>query len=117
MNKKYERYIDYIVNDIEAPYFKNMVGMYGLSPDEYELVLSKVYNLPVTIIGNSVYDEYSNKVYLESSSGFWEKREYGNLGNIIYLENSRGFWEKREYDEQGNIIYSEDSNGYISDRR
>ena len=96
MNKKYERYIEYIVNDIQAPYFKNMRDSYGLSPDEYELVLSKVYNLPVTIIGYSVYDEYSNKVYLESSSGFWEKREY---------------------DEQGNIIYSEDSNGYISDRR
>ena len=117
MNKKYERYIDYIVNDIEAPYFKNMVDMYGLSPDEYELVLSKVYNLPVTIIGNSVYDEYSNKVYYESSTGFWEKREYGNLGNIIYLENSRGFWKKGEYDEQGKIIYYEDSNGHIEDNR
>ena len=117
MNKKYERYIDYIVSDIEAPYFINMKEMYGLSEKEYELVLSKVYNLPVTIIGYSVYDEYSNKVYLESSSGFWEKREYGNLGNIIYLENSRGFWKKGEYDEQGKIIYYEDSNGHIEDNR
>ena len=40
MNDKYERYIDYIVNNIESPYFKNMRDMYELSPDEYELVLS-----------------------------------------------------------------------------
>ena len=138
MNKKYENYINHIVNDIESPYFKNMRDMYGLSPDEYESVLSKVYNLPVTIIGNSVYDEYSNKVYLESISGYWVKYDYDNDGNqiyredvdgnwskyeydadgnVIYLENSDGFWVKYEYDNQGNEIYFENSDGYIEDNR
>ena len=30
MNKKYERYISYIVNDIEKPYLTNMKDNYGL---------------------------------------------------------------------------------------
>jgi len=47
MNKKYEIYIDYIVNGIQPPYFKNMRDQYGLRPDEYELVLSKLYDQPV----------------------------------------------------------------------
>ena len=42
MNKKYEKYINYIVNDIELPYFKNMGENYGLRPDEYELVIDKL---------------------------------------------------------------------------
>jgi hypothetical protein len=121
MNKKYEKYINYIVNDIKPPYFINMKEMYGLKSNEYELVLSKVFNQTVkygvTVKGYIVYDKQGNINYVENSNGYWEKREYGNLGNIIYLENSNGYWEKREYDEQGNIIYSEDSNGYISDRR
>ena len=97
MNKKYERYIEYIVNDIEVPYFINMKDNYGLSPDEYKMVLSKLFNQPVTIKGGDyVYD---------------------NQGNRIYYENSDGFWINREYDENGREIYWEDSNGVIIDRR
>ena len=117
MNKKYERYIEYIVNDIEAPYFKNMRDQYGLSPDEYKLVLSKLYKQPVSIKGRNVNDDQRNLIYYENSNGFWEKREYDNLRNIIYFENSDGYWEKREYDNQGNIIYHENSHGEIDDRR
>ena len=117
MNKKYERYIDYIVNDLEAPYFKNMREMYGLSPNEYELVLSKLYNQPVTIKGRYVYDKKGRKIYRETSSGFWTKRKYDDQYNLIYYENSNGFWKKGEYDDQGNIIYYEDSNGHIEDNR
>ena len=117
MNKKYEKYINYIVDDIEPPYFINMRDQYGLSPDEYELVLSKLYKQPVSIKGRNVFDEQGNNIYYESINGFWEKTEHDNLRNIIYFENANGFWEKREYDEQGNMIYAEDSNGYISDRR
>ena len=96
MNKKYERYINYIVNDIELPYFKNMRDQYGLSPDEYELILFKVFNQPVTIKSNRVYD---------------------TDGKVIYYEYSSGFWEKYEYDTNGNEIYYEDSDGVISDKR
>jgi hypothetical protein len=90
MNKRYERYIDYIVNDIQAPYFKNMREMYGLSPNEYELVLSKLYNQPVTIISDYVYNEQDNRVYYENSNGYWYKTEYDEQGNNIYYENSDG---------------------------
>ena len=96
MNKKYERYINYIVNDIQPPYFINMRDSYGLSPNEYELVLSKVFNQPVTIKDNRIYD---------------------TNGNLIYYESSNGYWSKREYDTNGNRIYTEYSNGVIEDNR
>ena len=117
MNKKYERYIDYIVNDIELPYFKNMEDHYGLKQEEYPLVLSKVYNQSVTIKGNRVYDKNGNKIYFENSDGYWSKREYDDNVKLIYYEDSDGYWEKIEYDTNGNQIYFENSDGVIIDRR
>ncbi len=117
MNKKYERYINYIVNDIEVPYFINMRDHYGLKDNEYGLVLSKVYNQPVTIEYDYVYDEQGNQIYYENSNGDWVKYEYDNDGNEIYFENSKGYWEKYEYDNDGNEIYYENSNGDIIDNR
>ena len=117
MNKRYNRYIDYIVNDLEIPYFNNMKEMYGLSPNEYELVLSKLFNQPVTIKGDWVYGEYSNKIYYETSDGFWQKWERNEQGNVIYYKNSTGYWDKYEYDNQGDITYYETSDGEIEDYR
>ena len=110
MNKKYERYINYIVNDIELPYLKYL-EQYGLKDYEYELILSKVYNQPVSIKGSYVYDEQGNKIYYEGSNGFWEKSEYDTNGKVIYLENSDGYWYKYKYNTNGNKIYFENSNG------
>ena len=94
MNAKYQRYINYIVSDIKPPYFKNMKEMYGLSPDEYESILSKIFNQPVkygvTVQGYIVYDKQGNKLYRESSVGDWIKREYDEQGNRIYYEDSDG---------------------------
>ena len=117
MNKKYERYIEYIVNDIQPPYFKNMREMYGLSEKEYELVLSKVFNQPVTIEGNRFYDNNGNVIYHENSNGFWDRYEYNDQGKRTYYEDSDGFWYKKEYDDQRNLVYYGDSTGYIVDRR
>jgi YD repeat-containing protein len=137
MNKKYIKYIDYIVNDIELPYIKSLEP-YGLKQDEMDLVLSKVFNQTVIFIVNRVFDIDNNEIYYERSSGYWVKYDYDNDGNQIYredvdgncakyeydeysnkvyLEDSRGFWWKKEYDNQGNKIYYEDSNGYIEDNR
>ena len=69
MNKKYQRYIEYIVSDIEAPYLINMKEMYGLSEKEYPLVLSKVFNEPVRIKDNRIYDTNGNTIYYENSNG------------------------------------------------
>ena len=69
MNNKYKKYIEYIVNDIELPYFINMRDNYGLKQDEMGLVLSKVYDQPVTIKGNVIYDTNGNKIYQETSDG------------------------------------------------
>ena len=44
MNKKYQRYIDYIANDIKPPYFHNMVEMYGVTESEFVLIMTKVFN-------------------------------------------------------------------------
>ena len=96
MNKKYERYINYIVNDIQPPYFINMRDQYGLKGNEYELVLSRVFNQPVTIKNHYIYN---------------------TNGKVIYNEDISGFWNKREYDQNDNIIYYEASDGYIVDNR
>ena len=112
MNKKYKKYINYIVSDIEAPYFINMRDNYGLSEKEYELVLSKIFNQPVRIKGNDVYNTNGNQIYSESSDGYWIKREYNTNGKEIYYETSSGVWIKREYDTNGNNIYYETSDGY-----
>ena len=111
MNTKYQRYIEYIVNDLEIPYFINMRDSYGLSPDEYELVLSKVFNQPVTIKGGYVSDIKGNRIYSENSVGYWIKYEYDEQGDMIYIEDNTGYWSKYEYDGQGNEIYWEDSDG------
>jgi len=111
MNKKYIKYINYIINDIELPYLK-CLEQYGLKQGEMGLVLSKVFNQPVTIKGRSVYDSNNNEIYFEGSNGVWVKREYGDNGNVFYYENSDGEWGKYEYDTNGNNIYYEDSDGY-----
>jgi len=117
MNKKYIKYINYIVNDIELPYFKNMEDHYGLKQEEYPLVLSKLFNQPVSIEGRDVYDQNGNKIYRENSSGDWAKYIRDTNGKLTYLEDSNGYWEKRKYDTDGNVIYYEDSNGDIEDNR
>ena len=139
MNKKYQKYIEYIVNELEPPYFINMRDSYGLSPDEYEMILSKIFKQPVSIMGNNhhVYGELERIIYSEYDNGDWYKQEYDNQGNEIYYESSDGYWqkweyagrnkeyfvdsdgywEKWEYNDQGKIIYYEDSDGDIDDRR
>jgi len=87
MNKKYERYIEYIVSDIQPPYFKNMREMYGLSEKEYELVLSKVFNQPVYVLGGNVVNQKGNLIYNENSNGDWGKNEYDANGKKIYRYN------------------------------
>ena len=88
MNNKYKKYIEYIVNDIEKPYFKNMRDHYGLKEDEMDLVLSRVFNQPVTIKDNRVYDKDNNEIYYERRDGYWIKSEYNEHGNRIYYEDS-----------------------------
>ena len=112
MKKKYQRYIEYIVSDIEAPYLINMRDNYGLKQEEYSLVLTKLYDQSVTIKDTLVYDTNGNVTYTENSNGYWEKYEYDNNGKVTYTENSNGYWSKREYDNNGNEIYFEDSTGY-----
>jgi hypothetical protein len=110
MNKKYIKYINYIVDDIELPYIKYL-EQYGLKQEEYEMVLSKVFKVPVSITGNNVYDTNDNEIYYETSDGYWIKYEYDNQRNITYYENSTGYWVKKEYDDNDNEIYQEYSNG------
>ena len=116
MNVKYKKYIEYIVNDIEPPYLKYL-EQYGLKDGECELIISKVFNQPVTIKFNSVYDINGKEIYYETSNGNWAKWEYDNNGNNIYSEDSNGYWHKYEYDTNGNNIYYENSNGVIRDNR
>jgi hypothetical protein len=114
MNVKYKKYIDYIVNDIQPPYIKYL-NMYGLSDNEMDLVLSKVYNEPISIKGNCVYDANGNLIYFETSNGEWIK--YDSNGKVIYHEDGNGFWYKREYDSNGKVIYHEGFDGVIIDDR
>ena len=111
MKDKYKKYIEYIVSDIQVPYIKYL-NMYELKQEEMVMVLSKVYNQPVTIKGNWVYNTDGNKIYLEYSNGNWEKSEYDKNGNRIYFENNSGYWVKHEYDHNGNEVYVENNSGY-----
>ena len=95
MNKKYERYIEYIVSDLEAPYFINMKEMYGLSEKEYEMVLSKIFNQPIIFEGLNVYNQDGIKIYHESSTGRWYKKEYDNQGKLSYYVDSDGYIDDR----------------------
>ena len=53
----------------------------------------------------------------------WDFKTNGSLeiydknDKLIYLEFTSGYWEKWEYDSQGNVIYFEDSSGIIKDNR
>ena len=105
------KFIDKVIKHLEPPYFKNMES-FGLIPDEYESTLSKIFNQPVIIRGNYVYNEQGNLIYLEDDDGYWDKREYDDQGNLIYHEDSNGYWEKYEYDDLGNEIYYENRSGY-----
>jgi len=112
MNKKYIKYIDYIVSDIELPYLK-CLEQYGLKQGEMDLVLSKVFNQSVSIKGNNrVYDINGNILYYEDGNGLWVKKEYDTNNNKIYHEDSDGLWVKKEYDDNGNNIYHEGRSGY-----
>jgi hypothetical protein len=64
-----------------------------------------------------IKDKNGNRIYYESSSGLWSKREYDSRGNTIYWESSGGLWAKCEYDSKGNEIYYENSTGTIVDDR
>ena len=87
----------------------------------------------------TIKDSRGNRIYYESSTGYWSKREYDSSGNTTYLEDSEGYWSrweydfssegsiyhedsdggwsKWEYDSKGNEIYYEDSDGEIIDNR
>ncbi len=63
------------------------------------------------------FDSNGKEIYCETSEGYWIKAEYDSNGNEIYHENSDGYWIKREYDSNGNLIYWENSDGTIYDLR
>ena len=63
------------------------------------------------------FDDNGNRIYHENSNGYWDKQEFDDNGNQIYFETSDRFWSKREYDSNGNRIYFENSDGYIEDNR
>lgn len=108
---KYDKYFDYIIDDIEKPYFKNMKLMYSLSDKESEFLLRRLYGENITVGGKSIYDTNGNVLYFEDNRGSWVKQVYDVNGNVIYYENSSGYWVKKEFDQNGNRIYYEDSSG------
>ncbi len=114
-------YLDKIIKVMknDYPLFKNMksYGFYDqLSEDELNYVLSNIFQQPVIIEGNTIYDQNNNRIYYETSDGLWIKYEYDENGYKIYYEDSDGKWGKYGYDGNGNEIYYENSNGYIIKR-
>ena len=90
MNNKYQKYIEYIVNDIQVPYFKSL-EQYGLKQEEMDLVLSKVINQPVKFVVNRVFDKDNNELYYERSDGYWIKTTFDDEGNEINFYDSDGY--------------------------
>ena len=54
-----------------------------------------------------LYDAGGNKIYYETSDGYWSKHDYDSNGKEIYFEQSNGYWYKHVYDSNGNKIYTE----------
>lgn len=63
------------------------------------------------------FDSNGRGIYYETSKGYWEKREFDSNAREFYYENSKGYWEKREWDSNGGEIYWDTSNGTIGDNR
>ena len=106
-----DKYYDKIVSILEPPYFQILESI-GIPKNQYETILSRIFDQPVTVGDWFIKDMNGKRVYEELKSGYWEKREYDENGNIIYIEKSDGSWVKREYDKYGNETYSENSNGF-----
>ena len=117
MNTKYQKYIDYIVDDLQPPYYENMRDSYGLTEKEYPLVLSKVFKGNVTIEGISTYNSNDKRIYHEDNTGYWEIFEYDTNGNVTYTEDISGYWVKYVWNDNGDRIYYENSYGDIIDIR
>lgn len=142
MNEKYKRYIQFIADNIDKPYSRNM-DAYGLTDDEKKLVLSKIYddvisiritngnNLSLEVLDdygsrlyyetpnvwyNNTFDDQCNTIFQENHTGWWCKNEFNEDGRAIYSENSDGFWVKREFNGS-RMVYCEYSTGDIVDRR
>jgi hypothetical protein len=81
------------------------------------MVMKSIMRIQMDIGLKREYDTNGNRIYYETSDGFWSKYDYDSNNNHIYLENSTGYWFKREFDDNGNCIYYETSNGYIFDKR
>ena len=62
-----------------------------------------------------INDKNGNRIYWESITGYWIKKEYDS--KMIYREDNTGNWSKAEYDSKGNRTYCEDSKGHKSDKR
>ena len=90
MNDKIERYIEFIVEDIKPPYFKNIVEQYGLSGDIALDVIHKLYDEPVKIDHRNIYNSKGKRIYYESSNGSWSREIYNNNNNVITMEQGDG---------------------------
>lgn len=59
-----------------------------------------------------IFDSNHNKIYYETLSGYWQKRQYNN-NKMVRCEDSYGYWSMHTYDDNNNEIYFEDSTGYV----
>jgi hypothetical protein len=90
METKLERYIEFIVENIKPPYFKNIVEQYGLSGDNVLDVIHKLYDEPIKIDHRNIYNSKGKRIYYESSNGSWSKEIYNNKNNVITIEQGDG---------------------------
>lgn len=111
MNKKLQRYINHIVENIDPPYVQNMKELYKITSEGAILsILCKLYDIPVIITstGNdssyNIQDDKGNTLYYETPSGQWTLAEYDSNGNKTYYEDISGLRVKREYDTNGEVV-------------
>jgi len=108
---RHYRRLDIISDHVHLPYLRSMEGLTIYEKGDQEYIMKKILGNDVSIDGEYFYDDKGYLIYLENSSGWWEKFEYDDKGNRIYYEDSDGFWEKGDYDDRGNRINSENSRG------
>lgn len=117
---KKDRYYDKLSKVIRPPYFLDLISL-GVSDDEWDMVLSKVFKQPVRVstfyLGNDlnggiVIDRKTNILYHEGE-GEYIIREFDKNNNVTYIltDDGRGkqYWEKTKYNNDGEVVHQETS--------
>jgi hypothetical protein len=72
--------------------------------------------LKITEFPFVIKDRRGKDIYIESSSGYWNKYQRNKNGTILHQEDSNGGWVNRELDSENREIFYQNSVGILIKR-